>query len=67
MTMHGRQVGRREFLVNLGKGTVGLVVFGLAAAACADDDAVATTLGGSITTGPPTTTVSPTTSDRAPN
>jgi len=46
-----RRVGRRQFLVNLGKGAVGLAVFGVAAAACSDDDeADATTIGATATT-----------------
>lgn len=54
MTTHPRQVGRRQFLVNLGKGAVGLAVFGIAAA-CSDDDPVTTTRGESNTTAPSTT------------
>jgi len=55
MTSTPRRVGRRQFLVDLGKGAVGLAVFGIAAAACSDDDAVTTTPGGSATTAPVTT------------
>lgn len=61
MTMYPRQVGRRQFLTSLGKGAVGLVVFGFAAAACADDDAVATTSGASTSSAPSTTGATSTT------
>ncbi|HSM02815.1 MAG TPA: MBL fold metallo-hydrolase [Acidimicrobiia bacterium] len=65
MTMRPRQVGRRQFLVNLGKGAVGLAVFGFAA--CADDARDATTraptttstTGATSTTAGPGTTESP--------
>jgi glyoxylase-like metal-dependent hydrolase (beta-lactamase superfamily II) len=56
MTEARRQVGRREFLVRMTRGAVGLAVFGIAAACGDDDDIAATTAAGAGTTGAPVTT-----------
>lgn len=66
-------ISRRAFMMDLGKGTLAVAVFGLAAVACSSDDpdAVATTAGATTTGGsaaPPTTspvTTSPVTTSAA--
>jgi glyoxylase-like metal-dependent hydrolase (beta-lactamase superfamily II) len=64
MTLQPGRVGRRQFLVKLGKGAVGLAVFGLAA--CSDDDAATTTLGTAATTTLATTATTPATTTPPP-